>query len=59
MKKDITILATAGVVLFLLLSVFDYLQNGTFNWANNLLQAFFSVIVIKILMSIFSSKKGK
>ncbi|WP_042220964.1 hypothetical protein [Oceanobacillus manasiensis] len=62
MKKEILQSILFSIILFIVLSFFDYLQNGELDWARNIGLALFFVVIIRIFLgmdSLFKKMKKK
>lgn len=48
-----------SIVLYFVLVIFDYVENHTFNWTENMIQSLFFVVFFRLFMWFLDGKKAK
>ncbi|EHL77809.1 hypothetical protein HMPREF1015_01984 [Bacillus smithii 7_3_47FAA] len=47
------------IVLYFVFVIFDYVENHTFNWTENMIQSLFFVVFFRLFMWFLDGKKAK
>lgn len=48
-----------SIVLYFVLVIFDYVENNTFNWTENMIQSLFFVVFFRLFVWLLDGKKNK
>jgi cytosine/uracil/thiamine/allantoin permease len=47
------------ILLYFVFVIFDYVENNTFNWTENMIQSLFFVVFFRLLIWLLDGKKNK
>lgn len=47
------------IVLYFVFVIFDYVENNTFNWTENMIQSLFFVVFFRLFVWLLDGKKNK
>ena len=48
-----------SIVLYFVFVIFDYVENNTFNWTENMIQSLFFVVFFRLFVWLLDGKKNK